>query len=322
MTTTAPIHIGIDLAWGQKNWTGLAAVSAEGRLLASGRARTDDDIVAWTARHAPSLGVVAIDAPLVVTNAAGRRHCESLIHAAFGRFDASPHSTNLGKPEFDPPRGAVLADRFGLPLDPISRSGVAIEVYPHPAMVGLWELDLILKYKHKAKYAFDYRAAQFALLLDRLEAVRTLAVTDVPRWAEIRAAAAAATKHGDLNLIEDEVDGIFCGWLAWLWAVEDARLQVHGDLERGYIIAPAAPSHDPRPRADRVAPKRAVRFEDATPVANRGDAVVGSPAFSLSGPSASWALTSAEAAALESALRLMRSAVGSPSVAGVHARHG
>ncbi|MGM1028989.1 MAG: DUF429 domain-containing protein [Actinomycetota bacterium] len=309
MTTNAPVHIGIDLAWGQKNWTGLAAVSADGRLLASGRARTDDDIVAWMATHAPSLGVVAIDAPLVVTNPAGRRHCESLIHAAFGRFDASPHSTNLGKPEFNPPRGAVLADRFGLPLDPAARTAVAIEVYPHPAMVGLWELDLILKYKHKTKYAFDHRKEQFARLLDLLEGEDSLAVTDVPRWWEIRQRAAKASKHGELNLIEDEVDGIFCGWLAWLWATEDARLLVHGDLARGYIVAPGAPTHDPRPRADRVAPKRVVRFEEPIPARVPLAPIVSAPEFGLDGPSARWPLTPAEARGLELELRRVRADV-------------
>lgn len=303
------MHIGVDLAWGQKNWTGLAAVSAEGRLLASGRARTDDDIVAWMARHASSLGVVAIDAPLVVTNATGRRHCESLIYAAFGRFDASPHSTNLGKPEFNPPRGAVLAERLGLPLDPTSRHAVAIEVYPHPAMVGLWELDLILKYKHKAKYSFDFRKEQLGRLLDLLEREETLAVAEAPRWSEIRRIAHAASRHGELNLIEDEVDGIFCAWLAWLWANDDPRLIIYGDLARGYIVAPSVPTHSPKPRSQRVAPRGAVRFEEAA-VTPMDAAIAGSPEFVLDGPSARWSLSTAEAGELEAHLRSIRRAVG------------
>jgi predicted RNase H-like nuclease len=107
--TASPVHIGIDLAWGAKNRTGLAAVAADGRLLASGSATTDDEIVDWISRFG-DLGVVAIDAPLIVVNQAGRRDCESAIHKHFGRFEASPHSTNLGKPEMRPPRGAVIAE--------------------------------------------------------------------------------------------------------------------------------------------------------------------------------------------------------------------
>ena len=305
MSAHPTVHIGIDLAWGSKNRTGLAAVGADGRLLASGSAHGDAEIVAWIASHAKRLGVVAIDAPLVVTNATGRRRCESLIHAAFGRFDASPHSTNLGKPEFNPPRGAALANTLGLPMDPNgTREGVAIEVYPHPAMVGLWELDLILKYKHKTKYPFEYRKAEFLRLLELLKGVDSLRLAEVPRWGELRAIAASSTKHGDLNRIEDEVDGIFCGWLAWLWSVQDPRLEVYGDLADGYIVAPEKPDNQPRARADRVAPRRQVRFEDAAPIAGGG--IDEAPAFMLDGPSRRWLLQPAEAAVLETVLQDMR----------------
>ena len=307
MFERAPVHIGIDLAWGAKNRTGLAAVAADGRLLASGSAHGDDEIVVWIARQAERLGVVAIDAPLVVTNPVGRRHCESLIHAAFGRFDASPHSTNLGKPEFNPPRGAVLAERLGLPLDSEgSREGVAIEVYPHPAMVGLWELDLILKYKHKTKYSFESRSHQFAQLLDAIEGVLELRVTEVPRWLEIRETAASATRHGDLNRIEDEVDGIVCGWLAWLWATHDERLTVYGDLARGYIVAPHAPVHSPRPRSERMQPRAA----SVRSVAFTQPIIAAPPAFALDGPSRRWVLTTDEAKTLETTLRDLRGDAG------------
>ncbi|MET4098585.1 putative RNase H-like nuclease [Agrococcus sp. UYP10] len=307
MSAHPTVHIGIDLAWGSKNRTGLAAVAADGRLLASGSAHGDAEIVAWIASHAKRLGVVAIDAPLVVTNATGRRRCESLIHAAFGRFDASPHSTNLGKPEFNPPRGAALATWLGLPMDPNgTREGVAIEVYPHPAMVGLWDLDLILKYKHKAKYPFEYRKAEFLRLLELLEGVDSLRLAEVPRWGELRAIAASSTKHGDLNRIEDEVDGIFCGWLAWLWSVQDPRLEVYGDLADGYIVAPEKPGHQPRARADRVAPRRQVRFEEAG--AADGASISFTPDFALDGPTGTWALAPDEARLLEAALQEIRAA--------------
>lgn len=309
----ALVHIGIDLAWGQKNRTGLAAVGGDGRLLASSSARTDDEIVDWIERHAPQPGVVAIDAPLIVTNETGRRPCESLIHATFGKFDASPHSTNLGKPEFRPPRGAVLAERLGVPIDPGGpRVGVAIEVYPHPAMVGLWQLDLILKYKHKTKYPFAFRKAEFGRLLQLLEDEATLQVDALPRWADVRAIAEQAAKHSDLNAIEDEVDGIVCGWLAWLWARADARLEVYGDVERGYIVAPSKPIHGARPRAERIGPTRRVQLAGddvptrrATPAA-AGDPITAPPAFLFDGPTGRHVLTPDEARFLEAALGRQR----------------
>ena len=305
MTANDPRHIGIDLAWGPKNRTGLAAVAADGRLLASGSAHRDEEILTWIADHASALGVVAIDAPLIVTNATGRRHCEALIHTAFGRFDAGPHSTNLSKPEFNPPRGAVLAERLGLPLDPDGRrDGVAIEVYPHPAMVGLWDLDLILKYKHKAKYAFRFRKSQFSALLAQLNRVESLGLEDVPRWAEIEWIVEGAAKHGDLNRIEDEVDGIVCAYLAWLWAQADARLTVYGDVTSGYIVAPHPPAHPARSRLDRVSSTRPVRFEGRS--LNSGTQVDAAPAFALDGPTGRWMLTPDEAHELELVLRTSR----------------
>lgn len=298
------VHIGIDLAWGPKNRTGLAAVAADGRLLASGSATSDDEIVEWVGTYEDRLGVVAIDAPLVVANETGRRGCEALIHSAFGRFDASPHSTNLGKPEMQPPRAAGIAERLRLPLDPAGpRDRVAIEVYPHPAMVGLWQLDLILKYKHKSKYPFDFRKAEFERLLALLKRESSLRVAELPRWGELRSIAGAATKHGELNRIEDEVDGIVCAWLAWLWGTADARLQVYGDVATGYIVAPTPPTHHPRARAERIGPARSVRFvEDTRPA----DAIQAPPTFALDGPSRRWTLSPDEGRALELALLELR----------------
>ena len=302
--TASPVHIGVDLAWGAKNRAGLEAVAADGRLLASGSATTDDEIVDWVSGYADRLGVLAIDAPLIVVNQAGRRDCESAIHKHFGRFEASPHSTNLGKPEMRPPRGAVIAERLGLPLDPTGpRERVAIEVYPHPAMVGLWQLDLILKYKHKAKYPFDHRKREFGRLLDLLKSEPALRVAELPRWGELRSIAASATKHGDLNRIEDEVDGIVCAWLAWLWATTDARLRVYGDVTSGYIVAPAPPTHEPRPRRERVLPLRAVRFDAGAPPQQT---ITAAPEFALDGPSQRWTLSAAEAKELERTLNRLR----------------
>ena len=37
--------VGLDLAWGEKNQTGVAAIDADGRLLHVGAARDDADII-------------------------------------------------------------------------------------------------------------------------------------------------------------------------------------------------------------------------------------------------------------------------------------
>lgn len=309
MPALTPVHIGIDLAWGLASGrTGVAAVDSSGAYVASATLRTDDEIIEWVDRitSGGGLGVVAIDAPIVVPNATGRRDCEQEIHAHFGRFDAGAHSTNRSKATMDPPRAEDLVRRLGLAFDPAQqeRNGLAIEVYPHPAMVGLWDLDLILKYKHKAKYDFAFRREQFLLLLEHLGAVDSLRLADAPRWSQVEEIVQGAANHGELNKIEDEVDGIVCAYLAWLWAQRDARLKIYGDVERGYIVAPHPPTHAARLRAERVAPRRTVRFEEMPEAPSA--AIDAPPAFVLEGPSASWSLTPAEASVLEAALRRMR----------------
>lgn len=140
--------VGIDLAWGPRARTGLAVLDEEGRLVASGTVVSDDDIAAFLGRWAPGEVVAAIDAPLVVPNRTGRRDCEAELGRLFGAYDAGAHPSNRSRPYFDPPRGQTLAHRFGWDLDPARPPGrgasVAIEVYPHPAMVTLFGLDRVL----------------------------------------------------------------------------------------------------------------------------------------------------------------------------------
>jgi predicted RNase H-like nuclease len=48
-----------------------------------------------------------------------------------------------------------------------------------------------------------------------------------------------------LTRYEDEVDGIVCAHLAWLWERKPESLYVYGSLDEGYIVAPPPPAHPP-----------------------------------------------------------------------------
>ena len=78
--------IGVDLAWGPRGRTGLCAAEA-GRVLDSATVRTDAEIDAWIGGWSVPDGdvVVAIDAPLIVLNTAGRRPCEGVFCRAMPR---------------------------------------------------------------------------------------------------------------------------------------------------------------------------------------------------------------------------------------------
>lgn len=234
------MFVGIDLAWKAKARTGLAVVDGAGRLVASGTAVSDDEIVGWVGRH-PPLEVVAVDAPLVVPNQTGQRVGEREVARAYGRYGAAPYPSNRSNPLFDPPRAEVLARRMGWNVDPHAVTGAGdttcLEVYPHPALVGLFSLPERVLYKK----GHD-RASGFALLMRCLSSVPELCLLESARWAELTAIV-AAPGPGDLNRIEDELDAILCAHLAWLWRHRPGALQVYGSLAEGYIVAPPAPTH-------------------------------------------------------------------------------
>lgn len=241
--------VGIDLAWGLKAKTGLAVVNDAGRLVRSGAVRTDSEIDEWLRTFAGDVVVAAVDAPLIVPNATGQRRCETEISRAFWRYKIGAHSSNKGRAAFDPPRAAALADRFGWSVDPAHHgsieSPVCIEVYPHPAMVGLFDLTERIIYKSGPS-----RADGFVQLIRHFGSIDELQLSEYPRWAEITRVV-AAPKPGDLSRIEDELDAILCAHLAWLWHFRPDSLRTYGSLEDGYIIAPppphktsAPPTHD------------------------------------------------------------------------------
>ena len=128
-------HIGIDLAWGLKQPTGLAVLDDAGRLVHVSAVRTDEQIETALAPVTAGPCIVAIDAPLVVTNATGNRAAERALTADFARFQAGAHPTNTGKPEFTDgdTRGGRIGRRLGLDLDPRSGRARRAPAAPPPA---------------------------------------------------------------------------------------------------------------------------------------------------------------------------------------------
>ncbi len=152
------------------------------------------------------------------------REAERRSGARSGRYHAGAYPSNLTHPLFDPPRAEVLADRFGWTVDPADHGAagrpVAIEVYPHPAMVVLFGLARVLPYK--AKKGRDVGGA----------AAPVRAPARPPRGAG-RAAAGVPTRAGPRSRrscarptrqvrprarSRTRSTAIFCAHLAWLWA--------------------------------------------------------------------------------------------------------
>lgn len=232
--------VGLDIAWGEKNQTGVAVVDADGRLLHVGVAHDDESIAAAVAPYVADECLVAIDGPLIVPNETGARPCETALSRDFMKFDAGARPAYRGRPEFNPPRGEVLANRLDLDMDPQSRAERrAIEVFPHPATVVLFGLAKILKYK---RGEFDVRKRELLQLMTHIEGLDDgsprLRVNRNPSWVELRKRVEAATRPGHLDRDEDPVDAVMCAYVALYQFHRPEDVTIYGDFETGYIVTP------------------------------------------------------------------------------------
>ena len=239
--------VGVDLAWGERNPTGVAAIDGGGVLRHVGSAGSDDDILARLDPFVHGPCVVAFDAPLVVTNPSGNRPGEAALNRDFRRFDAGTHPANTGLPWFaDGGRGARLSAALGLDLDPrSSASRKALEVYPHAASVALFGLAKTLKYKQKPGRDVAGLRSELLRLMAFIEtlhaALPSLDVTSCPRWRELNAGVISATRKSELRRAEDPVDAVVCAYVA-RYATERPRdVTIYGDPDNGCIVTPTLP---------------------------------------------------------------------------------
>jgi predicted RNase H-like nuclease len=176
--------VGVDLAWGTRAQTGLAVLDDAGHLLDVRTVHTDSEILDWLGPWTAGPCFVAIDSPIVVENTSGARTCERLVASHFGRFGAACHPASTSNPAFtDGGRARRLADALGLDYGLGTVNGIAAgdrraaEVYPHVAIVVLFGLPHVLRYKSKPRRDLALLREQTSRLLDHLD---SLEHTEIP----------------------------------------------------------------------------------------------------------------------------------------------
>jgi predicted RNase H-like nuclease len=242
--------IGVDLAWAvDRKHTGVAVMEGDHRgvqlTALSTELRSLRNVVEFVCSRAGDDAVVAVDASLIVKNEVGQRPCESAIGRAFGRFGASCHSSNRGRPHFDSGERivrqlAAAGFAHGLPLEATKRrtGRWLFEVYPHPALVRLFNLDRILRYK---KGTVHEKRKGLAALRDHLRELLSERELLKPSncLENLLSTDLVSLKGGALKCYEDLLDAVLCAYLAWhIWCWGQDRNEVFGDLETGYIVVP------------------------------------------------------------------------------------
>lgn len=225
--------VGVDLGWYGKP-SGLASLEWRGRRLIQrniARLESLEEILDWIDAEAGANAVVAVDAPLVIVNPTGIRPAERGLNADFRRFHAGCHAANLGRPfaRYVTAFSARLEDRgylHGTGLLPKQAGRFQIEVHPHAAMVALFGLDRIVKYKRGRRAD---RAKELQRLRRLIQSLPDLEC-DLPK----------IPVAGNLKPAEDQIDAVLCAYIAahwWRWAANRNRL--YGTAEEGYIVVPS-----------------------------------------------------------------------------------
>jgi predicted RNase H-like nuclease len=195
------------------------------------------DIFAWVDHFSPDAGIVAVDAPTLIPNQTGSRIPDRLAHKYFGKYHAGCYPANLNLPFADRTLGVGLrleARGFAHAptIQPRSLGRYQIEMFPHPAMIHLFGLNQILKYK---KGTIAQRKAGLIQLrqhiLEKLPNIK-------PRL-EIATLPEIPNKGTELKALEDQLDSLICAYAAaywWYWGLE--KNLVLGDRDSGYIVVP------------------------------------------------------------------------------------
>lgn len=246
--------LGIDLGW-RSGASGLCCLSwqaGELQLIDIGIEKAIESIITWVETVVPPTepAIIAVDAPTIIPNATGMRLADKLTHKHFGRYHAGSYPANLNRPfaqntvgfgEALESRGFIHAPT----IEPQKPGRYQIEVYPHPAMVNLFKLDRILKYKKgrlqerrvEISKLRQYIIEIMPILEPRLNLGKALKSSQRnPLFGEIPSTTAT------LKQLEDKLDSLICAYIAaywWYWGKE--KNWVLGDRSSGYIIVPGKP---------------------------------------------------------------------------------
>ncbi|MGB3615195.1 MAG: DUF429 domain-containing protein [Elainellaceae cyanobacterium] len=236
--------LGIDLGWtsGESGLCCLEWVNEPAnclKLVDLTRRLAIADILAWVDEQANGGdAVVAIDAPTIIPNDTGMRLAEKLAHRHFGRYHAGCYPANRGRPfaERTAGLGTTLEQRdyrhAPTATAPQPSGRYQLEVFPHAAMIHLFQLPRILKYK-KGRLS-DRR--------EQLTRLRQLILTHLPQLSPALAAPLLPpipTTGRELKAVEDQLDSLICAYIAahwWCWGAE--KNLTLGDVSSGYIVVP------------------------------------------------------------------------------------
>lgn len=113
------------------------------------------------------------------------------------------------------------------------KSRKLFEVYPHPSIVVLFNLDRILEYKSKPKRDYNFRWNEFRRYQKYLSSLPNLSLPDELLNKDVR-----KLKGRALKSYEDKLDSILCAYLSYYVWANPEKCAVLGNMKKGYILKP------------------------------------------------------------------------------------
>jgi len=244
------LFIGIDLAWSTRNASGVAVIegSKRGGVLKTAQVvYGDDEIINFVQAHAKEgPAIIAIDAPLIVPNKTGRRIAEVEVGNLFRKYNAGAHPANRERLSSwtGSIRGEEISrklERAGFKHDPFLKQfkgpRAFLEVYPHPSMVVLFNLEKVIPYKAKPKRDYPLRWSAFEKYVGHMRGLAR-ANPALKMQGDLLKKNVRELKGKALKNFEDVLDGVFCAYIAYYGWARPSECKVLGSMKGGYIFTP------------------------------------------------------------------------------------
>lgn len=244
------LFIGVDLAWSERNGTGITILKGDDKKAEFHSANiflSDSEIITNINNEVKGgNALIAVDAPLIVPNEEGRRLAEELVGILFRKYDAGAHPANrkrlasfTGKIRGE--EITKLLEEAGFNHEPVIKkfeeTRKVFEVYPHPSMVVLFNLNKILQYKAKPRRDYKFRYSEFKKYqsyLKNLEYSKPKLI--LPE--EITEKDVTKLRASSLKRYEDLLDSVFCAYIAYYAWVNPEKCKILGNMKEGYILTP------------------------------------------------------------------------------------
>ncbi|WP_088240227.1 DUF429 domain-containing protein [Calothrix rhizosoleniae] len=247
--------LGIDLGW-KSQPSGLCylrLINEKLQIIDLNRQEQIADILRWVddCIQPQESAIIAVDAPTLIPNDTGSRLPDKLTHKHFGKYHAGCYPANKNLPF------AERTINFGLELEsrgfthaptmePQKPGRYQIEVFPHPAIVNLFDLQRILKYKKgriqerqkELLKLYDYIIHILPYLEPRLD-INPQGHKQTAKFIEIDFFSSSLT-GAELKAAEDKLDSLICAYVgAYWWYWGEQHNLVLGDCSTGYIVIPS-----------------------------------------------------------------------------------